>query len=468
MKSDIIKKIEKIIGKKNIVQSENDKKKYLTEWRNRYSGNAKAILKPKNVKEVSLLMKTFDKENIPVIPQGGNTGLVGGQISYNSEHFVISFERMNKVIKFNKEDQSIVVQSGTLLSDIQNICEENDMFFPLSLASEGSCTIGGNIATNAGGVAVLYYGNTRNLTLGLEIVLPDGTIIDSLKTLKKDNTGYSLKDLFIGSEGTLGLITAASLQVFFKPRDKYTFFCSVKNLKRSIELLRFLQKNISTPLTAFELMNSNSIETVLNHIEKTNFPLNKKSDWYILFEFSQFDDDMSTNDKLLKIISDSHKQKLISEVVFANSTKQTKELWALRENISEAQKEDGASIKNDISIPIFSIDNFIKNANEIVEKTIPKSINIIFGHVGDGNIHYNITQPKDMNKKKFLTLESQLKSQLLELIKKYNGSFSAEHGIGIVRKKDALKFKKDEIAVMKRIKKAIDPKNIINPGKIFD
>ena len=192
MKSDIIKKIEKIIGKKNIVQSENDKKKYLTEWRNRYSGNAKAILKPKNVKEVSLLMKTFDKENIPVIPQGGNTGLVGGQISYNSEHFVISFERMNKVIKFNKEDQSIVVQSGTLLSDIQNICEENDMFFPLSLASEGSCTIGGNIATNAGGVAVLYYGNTRNLTLGLEIVLPDGTIIDSLKTLKKTVIPYNL------------------------------------------------------------------------------------------------------------------------------------------------------------------------------------------------------------------------------------------------------------------------------------
>ena len=468
MKLDIIKKIEKIIGKKNIVQSEIDKKKYLTEWRNRYTGEAKAILKPKNVQEVSSLMKIFDKEKISVVPQGGNTGLVGGQISYNDQHFIISFERMNKLIKFNKEDQSMVVQSGMLLSDIQNICDENDMYFPLSLASEGSCTIGGNIATNAGGVAVLYFGNTRELTLGLQIVLADGTIIDSLKTLKKDNTGYSLKDLFIGSEGTLGLITAASMKVFFKPREKYTFFCSVKNPKKSIELLRFLQKNVSTPLTAFELMNSNSIETVLSHFEKTNLPLNKKSEWYILFEFSRFDNDKSTIDKVLRIISNIQKEKLIYEVVFANSIKQSKELWDLRENISEAQKEDGASIKNDISIPIFSIGNFIKNADEIVKNTIHNSKNVTFGHVGDGNIHYNITQPKDMGEKEFLSLENHLRSQLLELIKKYNGSFSAEHGIGVIRKKDALEYKKDEIALMKRIKQAIDPKNIVNPGKIFE
>ena len=311
MKLDIIKKIEKIIGKKNIVQSEIDKKKYLTEWRNRYTGEAKAILKPKNVQEVSSLMKIFNKEKIAVVPQGGNTGLVGGQISYNDQHFIISFERMNKLIKFNKEDQSMVVQSGMLLSDIQNICDENDMYFPLSLASEGSCTIGGNIATNAGGVAVLYFGNTRELTLGLQIVLADGTIIDSLKTLKKDNTGYSLKDLFIGSEGTLGLITAASMKVFFKPREKYTFFCSIKDPQKSIELLRFFQKNIPTPLTAFELMNSNSIETVLNHFEKTNLPLNKKSDWYILFEFSSFEQDKSRINKVLKIINQVSQSKTL-------------------------------------------------------------------------------------------------------------------------------------------------------------
>ena len=236
-------------------------------------------------------MKILHKEKISIIPQGGNTGLVGGQISYSEEHFILSLERMNKLININLLDQSITIQSGMILSEIQRICDDKDMLFPLSLASEGSCTIGGNIATNAGGVAVLYYGNTRDFTLGLQIVLADGTVIDSLKTLKKDNTGYSIKDLFIGSEGTLGIITAASMKIFPKPKDKFTFFCSIKNPKKSIELLRFLQKNISTPLTAFELMNNASIKIVLGRKYGSELPIKKKSKWYVLFEFSKIDED---------------------------------------------------------------------------------------------------------------------------------------------------------------------------------
>ena len=232
MKNNIIKKIEDIIGKKNVLLSSEDKNKYLTEWRNRYPGKARAVLRPKSTKEVSLLLKLFHQKNIPVTPQGGNTGLVGGQITYSSKDFIISLERMNKLINFNKVDETIIVQSGMLLTQIHNICDENDMLFPLSLASEGSCTIGGNLATNAGGVGVLYYGNTRDLTLGLEVVLSDGSIINLLKTIKKDNTGYSLKDLFVGSEGTLGIITAASLKIFQKPKDKLTFLASAGSPKK--------------------------------------------------------------------------------------------------------------------------------------------------------------------------------------------------------------------------------------------
>ncbi|MED5436894.1 MAG: FAD-binding oxidoreductase [Pseudomonadota bacterium] len=468
MKISIIKKIESIIGKKNLLLTEEEKRKYLIEWRERYPGKAKGILKPKNVKEISSLMKIFHKEKISIIPQGGNTGLVGGQISYSEEHFILSLERMNKLININVLDQSITIQSGMILSEIQRICDEKNMLFPLSLASEGSCTIGGNIATNAGGVSVLYYGNTRDFTLGLQIVLADGTIIDSLKTLKKDNTGYSIKDLFIGSEGTLGIITAASLKIFPKPKEKFTFFCSVKDPKKSIELLRFLQKNISTPLTAFEFMNNASIKLTLEGKDGSKLPIKKKSKWYILFEFSKIEESKGLVDLIQTQIADAQNHNLINEVIFANSLNQSNFLWKIRDNISEAQKKYGSSIKNDFSVPIFSIHKFIEEADKIVNKIIPGAKNITFGHVGDGNIHYNISQPTNLNSKQFLSLEKKLRSHLLILVKKYNGSFSAEHGVGLIRKKDAIKLKKDEIKLMQKIKKAVDPEKILNPGKIFD
>jgi FAD/FMN-containing dehydrogenase len=468
MNKDIIKKIKAIIGNKNILLDEVEKNKYLSEWRGRYKGKALAVIKPNSTSEISRIMRLFHKENIKVIPQGGNTGLVGGQISFDENHIVLSMERLNNIREINILNNSITVESGVLLSVVQNICDEYNILFPLSLASEGSCTIGGNIATNAGGVAVLYYGNMRDLTLGLEVVLSDGTILDGLKSLKKDNTGYSLKDLFVGSEGTLGIVTAATLKTFPKPDDKFTLLCNTENPLSAVKLMRFIQSKIITPLTAFELMNKNSVELVIRHIKGAKLPIKTKANWYVLLEFSKIGGSVDPVNEIQDNLNIARNIGLLSDVVFSNSLKQSEELWSLRDNISESQKKEGASIKNDISVPVSSIQKFINSANKIVEECIPNSKCITFGHIGDGNIHYNISQPQDMNIEDFYALEKKLRDRILNLVSEHKGSFSAEHGIGIARKSDALKYKEKEIKVMQSIKRSLDPKNILNPNKIFD
>ena len=468
MNKDIIKKIKSIIGNKNILLDEAEKNKYLLEWRGRYHGKALAIIKPNSTSEISRIMRLFHEENIKVIPQGGNTGLVGGQISFDENHIVLSTERLNNIREINILNNSITVESGVLLSTIHNICDENNILFPLSLASEGSCTIGGNIATNAGGVAVLHYGNMRDLTLGLEVVLSDGTILDGLKSLKKDNTGYSLKDLFIGSEGTLGIVTAATLKTFPKPDDKFTLLCDTESPLSAVKLMRFIQSKIITPLTAFELMNKNSVELVIKHMKGAKLPIKAKANWYILLEFSKIGESVDPVKEIQDNLNIARNIGLLSDVVFSNSLKQSKELWGLRDNISESQKMEGASIKNDISVPVSSLQKFINSANKIVEECIPNSKCITFGHIGDGNIHYNISQPQGMNSEDFYALEEELRDRILNLVSEHKGSFSAEHGIGIARKSDALKYKEKEIKVMQSIKRSLDPKNIINPNKIFD
>ena len=468
MNKDIITKIKAIIGSKNILLDEAEKNKYLSEWRGRYQGKALAIIKPNSSFEISRIMRLFHEENIKVIPQGGNTGLVGGQISFDENHIVLSTERLNNIREINILNNSITVESGVLLSTIHNICDESNILFPLSLASEGSCTIGGNIATNAGGVAVLHYGNMRDLTLGLEVVLSDGTILDGLKSLKKDNTGYSLKDLFIGSEGTLGIVTAATLKTFPKPDDKFTLLCNTENPLTAVKLMRFIQSKIITPLTAFELMNKNSVDLVIRHMKGAKLPIKAKANWYILLEFSKIGESVDPVKEIQDNLNIARNIGLLTDVVFSNSLKQSKELWGLRDNISESQKMEGASMKNDISVPVSSLQKFINSANKIVEECIPNSKCITFGHIGDGNIHYNISQPQDMNSEDFYTLEKELRDRILNLVSEHKGSFSAEHGIGIARKSDALKYKEKEIKIMQRIKRSLDPKNIINPNKIFD
>ena len=467
MQESYINKFIKIVGNKNIITRKKDMEKYLKEWRGVYNGAAGAIVKPKSTKEISKILEFSYKKNISCIPQGGNTGLVGGQIPFNNDHIVISLERMNKIREINKIDQSITVEGGLILSNLQKECEENNLFFPLSLASEGSCSIGGNIATNAGGVAVLHYGNTRELVMGLEIVLPNGSVINNLKTLIKDNTGYSIKDLFVGSEGTLGIITAATLKVFPKPKRTYTALVSVNSPKNSIKILNYIKDNLSIPLTAFELMNDFSVKLVEKHIDNILIPI-EKFKWLILIEFSSIEDSKNEKNKIEKILMKIIDQNLANNIFISQSLNQTKNIWHIRESISEAQKKEGGSIKNDISVPIKDISEFINTAVKLSKKQIPGSRNVIFGHIGDGNIHFNISQPIKSNKAEFLEKEKDLREQIIKLTVKLNGSFSAEHGIGLARKEDLKKYKKKDVEVLKSIKNSFDPKNIMNPGKIID
>lgn len=467
MLSSEINKFRKIVGNKNVITDKNDMQKYLKEWRGVYTGVAGAIVKPKSTKEVSNILKFAYRKNISCIPQGGNTGLVGGQIPFNKDHIVISLERLNKIREINPTDQSVTVEAGLILSDLQKKCDENNLIFPLSLASEGSCSLGGNIASNAGGVAVLYYGNTRELVMGLEVVLSDGSIINNLKTLIKDNTGYSIKDLFVGSEGTLGVITAATLKVFPKPKNIYTALLSVNSPKQSIEILNHIRNNLSIPLTAFELMNNFSIELVNKHMDKTSIPI-EKFKWLILVEFSSIEVSKNEKDKIENLLNEILHQNLAKDIFFSQSLKQAKDMWYIRESISEAQKKEGGSIKNDISIPIKDISKFINNAEKISKEVIPGSRSVIFGHIGDGNIHFNISQPIKSDKDKFLKKDKKLRKKINDLTIELNGSISAEHGIGLTKKADLKKYMKKDVELFKLIKKSLDPKNIMNPGKIID
>jgi len=467
MLSSEINKFRKIVGNKNVITDKNDMQKYLKEWRGVYTGVAGAIVKPKSTKEVSNILKFAYRKNISCIPQGGNTGLVGGQIPFNKDHIVISLERLNKIREINPTNQSVTVEAGLILSDLQKKCDENNLIFPLSLASEGSCSLGGNIASNAGGVAVLYYGNTRELVMGLEVVLSDGSIINNLKTLIKDNTGYSIKDLFVGSEGTLGVITAATLKVFPKPKNIYTALLSVNSPKQSIEILNHIRNNLSIPLTAFELMNNFSIELVNKHMDKTSIPI-EKFKWLILVEFSSIEVSKNEKDKIENLLNEILHQNLAKDIFISQSLKQAKDMWYIRESISEAQKKEGGSIKNDISIPIKDISKFINNAEKISKEVIPGSRSVIFGHIGDGNIHFNISQPIKSNKDKFLKKDKKLRKKINDLTIELNGSISAEHGIGLTKKADLKKYMKKDVELFKLIKKSLDPKNIMNPGKIID
>ena len=462
-----INKFKKIVGNKNVITDKKDMEKYLKEWRGIYNGIAGAIIKPKSTKEVSNIIKYSYKRNISCIPQGGNTGLVGGQIPFNKNHIVISLERLSKIREINFINESITVEAGLILSNLQKICEENNLLFPLSLASEGSCSIGGNIATNAGGVSVLHYGNTRELVMGLEIVLPNGSIVNNLKTLIKDNTGYSLKDLFVGSEGTLGVITAATLKIFPKPKKIHTALISINSPKESIKILNYIKNNFSIPLTAFELMNNFSIELVKKHMNDAFIPI-KKFEWLILVEFSSLEASRDEKDKIENILNEILNQNLAKDIFIAQSLKQSKNIWNIRESISEAQKKEGGSIKNDISIPIEDISKFINSAIKISKEEIPGSRCVVFGHIGDGNIHFNISQPVKANKDEFLKKERNLRKKIINLTLDLKGSISAEHGIGLTRKNDLKKYKKKDVEVFKSIKKSFDPKNIMNPGKIID
>ncbi|MEM7620502.1 MAG: FAD-binding oxidoreductase [Pseudomonadota bacterium] len=467
--SDMIEKFKTLIGDEHVITDSKDMSQYLTEWRDLYQGKASCILLPGSTQDVSHILSYAHEMNIAIVPQGGNTGLVGGQIPFESGHeVIINLSRMNSIRNIDTAGNTMTVEAGAILQNIQDAADNAERLFPLSLAAEGSCQIGGNLATNAGGVGVLAYGNARNLVLGLEVVLADGQIWNGLRALTKDNTGYNLKDLFIGSEGTLGIITTAVLKLFPKPAEQSTAFLGAQSLQDVAHLFSLASQIAGHQLTAFELLPRVGIEMVTKHIQEARDPLETPQPWYVLLEISSGQATGNASELTEKILETALENNYIHDGALALTISQAKDFWRLREAMSEVQREEGGSIKHDISVPIARIPEFIKRANDAVETMIPGSRPVPFGHYGDGNIHYNVSQPTAMDKSAFLAQWDMMAEAVHSIVLDLEGSISAEHGIGRM-KKDLLKDVKSpvELDLMQSIKKTFDPKGILNPGKLI-
>lgn len=438
---------------------------HLSEWRNRWRGSTPLLVKPATTEEVSRVLVICSETSTPIVPQGGNTGLVGGQIPTQGE-LLLSLERMDDIRSVSASDNTMTVDAGAVLGKVQLAAEKAGRLFPLSLAAEGSCTIGGNLSTNAGGINVLRYGMSRDLVLGLEVVLADGRILDMMRGLRKDNTGYDLKQLFIGAEGTLGIITGATLKLFPSVSNYSTVFASLSNIDAAIQLLNKLQSSTGNLITAFELIPRRGLELVLKHIPQTSDPLPASHEWSVLIEVSNpeaFDVTKALEEGLAGAVDDE----LVVDAIFAKSERDRQALWRLRETISEARRLEGASIANDISVQPSKIPLLIANSNAAIEKVFPGAIPIAFGHVGDGNIHYAVCAAKGRDEE-LLSLRDAIENAVFAEVERLGGSISAEHGLGLAKNDAITRYKSAaEIEVMKTLKAALDPKNILNPGKVL-
>jgi len=465
----VLQRFCEVVGPDHAIADPGQQLPYLREWRDLYAGRAALVLRPGSTKEVAQILGIANAAGIGVVPQGGNTGLVGGQIpSPDGTEIVLSVSRLAKVREIDTAGTAMIVEAGVTLADAQAAADNAGRLFPLSLPSEGSCQIGGVLATNAGGVGVLAYGNARNLALGLEVVLADGQVWDGLKTLKKDNTGYDLRDLFIGSEGTLGVITAAALKLFPKPAETATAFVGLPDIGSVAALFRLAEARAHAQLTAFEFMSGLTIDLVLSHVGATRLPLAQPAPWYALIEISSTEPGGAASGALERLLAAATEQGLLTDAVIAQSLAQAQGLWRLREAASEAQKPEGGSIKHDISVPVARIPEFLQKAAPVVEAVCPGARPVVFGHFGDGNVHYNVSQPTGMDKAKFLALWGDMAQAVHDVVAATGGSISAEHGIGQM-KRDALpRFKSAvELEVMRKLKAALDPNGILNPGKVL-
>jgi FAD/FMN-containing dehydrogenase len=439
---------------------------HLEEWRSKYKGRSPLLLKPATTSAVSEILAICHETATPIVPQGGNTGLVGGQIPFDGE-ILLSLSRMNRIRALDTNGHALVAEAGVVLANAHKAASDADLLFPLSLASEGSCTIGGNVSTNAGGVNVLRYGMARELVLGLEVVLADGRVLDLLRTLRKDNTGYDLKQLFIGAEGTLGVVTAAALKLFPKPADRATAFVAVPSPAAAIALLSRLQSATGGMVSAFELIPRIALDLVLAHIPGSRDPLGSKSPWYVLIEAAgapQF----HLEDIVENSVGEAIAKGEASDAAMATSEAQRTAFWAIRENVSEAQKKEGSSIKHDVSVPVASIPAFLDRATSEVLKIVPGARPVSFGHLGDGNIHFNFSAPHSGVDTGFLAKWDVVQDRVHAIVKEFSGSISAEHGIGVM-KRDALVHAKSalELELMRGLKRLLDPKDILNPGKLL-
>lgn len=458
-----------MIGAANVLTSPDDQAPYLTEWRDLYQGVTPMVLRPGSTEEVSAVMAYAYQNDLKVVPQGGNTGLVGGQIPQETgDEIVLSLSRLNKVRAVDPAGFTITAEAGVVLETLQNEAEKVDRLFPLALGAQGSCQIGGNISTNAGGTAVLAYGNTRDLVLGLEVVLPTGEIWNGLRTLRKDNTGYDLKQLFIGGEGTLGIITAAALKLFPRPKKLEAAFIGLPNPQAVLKLFTLAKAQAGPVLTGFEIMPRVGVEFCLRHLEGARDPLEGEHAWYVLMELSSGSEAFPVRDLMESILGEAFEDGLVEDAAFAQNLTQVHDFWHIRHGMSEVQKPEGGSIKHDVSVPVASIPDFLDKAMAAVEAFVPGCRPVPFGHIGDGNIHFNISQPVGADKEAYLAKWDEMNAIVHGIVNEFGGSISAEHGIGRL-KRDLLKDVKPgiELDLMKRVKAAFDPKGLLNPGRVL-
>ena len=457
------------LGKEYVLTQDQDKAPYLTDWRKRYVGKALAILLPKTTDEVADIVKLCAANHVSIVPQGGHTGFCGGATPDDSgKQVILNLKRMNQIREIDSANQTITLEAGCILQAIQEKAAAQDFLFPLSLGAEGSCMIGGNLATNAGGTNVLRYGNTRDLCLGIEVVTAQGEIWNGMKGLRKDNTGYDLRDLFIGSEGTLGIITAAVMKLYPLPISQWTTLVATKDIASTIALLNLFQKRATSLLTGFEMMTQESLALNEKHFPQMANPLKGNPPFTILIELSDHESEQHVRKLLEMVLEEAFTAELITDAVIASNLSQANAFWHMREHITLAQAEEGANLKHDITIPLSSLDSFIQETDALMRKQYPGVRIINFGHLGDGNLHYNIAPPFGSDPKAFnLAHEKAIHELVYSQVERCQGSISAEHGVGQL-KLEGLRAHKGAVAhdLMKALKRALDPQNILNPHKV--
>ena len=462
-------RLKAIVGERGLVTDAHAREPFEVDWRGQYHGKAALVVRPANTEEVSRVVKELAEARVPIVPQGGNTSMCGGSVPDESgTQVVVNLSRMNKVRAVDAANNTMTIEAGCVLADLQRVADEADRLFPLSLGAEGSCEIGGNLSTNAGGTGVLRYGNTRDLVLGLEVVLPDGRVWDGLRGLRKDNTGYDLKHLFVGAEGTLGIITAAVLKLFPKPRATATAMAAVGSPAAAVALLGKLRETCGDRITAFEFLPRICIDLVLKHIQGSRDPLSEPYPAYVLIELSDNGEQSAANATLEEALGHAVEEGLVRDAALAGSEAQRKALWGLRENISEAQKVEGVSIKHDVSVPVSRVPELYELAGRALAAQFPDIRIVAFGHVGDGNIHYNCSKSERQAAAEFFEQSHEVNRIVYDVVHALGGSISAEHGLGQLKRDEIKRYKNAlELELMQSIKDTLDPHGIMNPGKVL-
>jgi FAD/FMN-containing dehydrogenase len=467
MNKPLIESLQRIVGPAQVLCEDIDA--FQTDWRKRAKGKALCVVRPGSTPEVAAVVKACAQAGVSIVPQGGNTGLVVGSIpDQTGTQVLLSLQRMHAVRALDAHNLTITVEAGCVLQNLQQAAEQAGLLFPLSLGSEGSCTIGGNLSTNAGGTQVVRYGNARELCLGLEVVTADGEVLNGLAGLRKDNTGYDLRDVFIGAEGTLGIITAATMKLYPMPAATLTAWAAVPSMAQAVELLGLAHRHLGAGLTGFEVMNQFSLSLVDKHYPQLRVPLWQQTPWCVLLENADSESESHARERFEALLEAAMEAGCVTDAVVAESLAQARNLWHIRESITLAQAEEGLNIKHDISIPISAIPEFVQVTDQALAQAVPGVRLVDFGHLGDGNLHYNVQAPEGQDVKAFqVQFEDRVNDIVYANVQRFGGSISAEHGVGEL-KVDRLPQHKDPVALalMRRIKAALDPQNTLNPGRV--